>query len=145
MKLNIVPHPLPDVAAGDVLQVRHIIKRLELPEDYGAETTIQINRRAYYSTDEPTSVAAAVNQERQAANLPPLAELILPGGKPVWFAGEKAQGPVRLIAGEMVDGIHSAFYVGDLLTRVRSSPVEVAAAIQASGGHVLPIPEMLLV
>lgn len=142
MNLDIVPHPVPDFEAADVLQIRHIVKRLELPEEFGAETTVQINRTARYCTSMPASVALIVNQARQTGKLLPLSELTLPGGKPVWFAGEKAQGPVRLVAGELVDGVHSAYFVGDLLTRVRNSPEEVARVIHDAGGQVLPVPEL---
>ncbi|WHA39733.1 hypothetical protein [Agrobacterium larrymoorei] len=143
MNLDIVPHAIPDFQASDVLQIRHTVKRLELPEEFGAETTLQIGKVARYCTAMPATVASQVNLARESLGLPALVELILPGGKPVWLAGEKAQGPVRLIAGELVDGVHSAYFVGELLTRVRNTPEEVAAAIGAVGGQVLPIPELM--
>lgn len=143
MNLDIVPHAIPDFEASEVLQIRHTVKRLELPEEFGAETTLQIGKAARYCTAMPATVALQLNQAREAMGLPPLAELILPGGKPVWLAGEKAQGPVRLRAGELLDGVHSAYFVGELLTRVRSTPEEVAAVIGAAGGQVLAIPEFI--
>lgn len=143
MKLDIVPHQIPDFEASDVLQIRHIVKRLELPEEFAAETTVQIGKAARYSTTTPANVALVVNKAREKLGLSELSELVLPGGKPVWFAGEKAQGPVRLRAGELLDGVHSAYFIGELLTRVRSTPEDVAAVIEAAGGQVLSIPEIL--
>ncbi|OWK24144.1 hypothetical protein AJ87_24330 [Rhizobium yanglingense] len=76
----------------------------------------------------------AVNSVRKERGLLPLAQLTLPGGKPVFFAGEMAEGPIRLSSGEIGDGIHSAFAIGKLLTRVRDTPEEVAEVIKAAKG-----------
>jgi hypothetical protein len=143
MNLTIVPHPIADFDVADVLQIRYIVKKLELPEDVGAQTTIQIGANRRYSTDMPAAIVAAVNQQRAAMKLKPLSELTLPGGRPVWFAGESASGPVRLVAEELADGIHSAFSLGVIVTRVSDAPDEVAAVIGQAGGEVLPIPELV--
>ncbi len=134
MHLTVVPNPIDNIDGITIVHVRHIVKRLELPENYGAETRIQIGNSGYYCVEMPATVAARVSQERVAAGLRPLSELTLPGGKPVWFAGEQAVGPIHLSPGEIGDGIHSAFSVGDLVTRVRNMPDEVAAVIKAAGG-----------
>lgn len=133
MRLTIVPHQT-EINVGSISHVRHIVKRLELPEEFGAETRIQVGGKHYYCKERPTVVADLIDEARHADGRQALSRLTLPGGQPVWFAGEMAEGPVRLTSREIGDGIHSAFRIGDLLTRVRDMPDEVAEVIKAAKG-----------
>jgi hypothetical protein len=136
MALTIVPHPA-NILVGSISHIRHIVKRLELPEEYGAETKFQIGAKYHYCTEPPHIVVDLVDEARLASKQLPMATLTLPGGQPVWFAGELAEGPIKLLPGEIGDGIHSAFKIGDLLTRVRDMPDEVAEVIRAAGGKAI--------
>jgi hypothetical protein len=144
MRLTVVPNDVGDIDGRQVLHVRHIVKLLELPASYGAETRIQVGLNGLYCKEPPGSVVILVNQERLASGMLALSELTLPGGKPVWFAAEASEGPIYLEPIELGDGIHSVFQIGKMRTYVRNTPQEVAAIIKAGGGKVRPIPRLKL-
>ncbi|WP_206525589.1 hypothetical protein, partial [Mesorhizobium sp. Primo-B] len=82
------------------------------------------------------SVAGSVKLEQ-----PRLAQLHLPGGKPVWFNGEKASGPIFVPSTNLGDGCNSGFEMGNVRILVRESPEDVAKVIKEAGGEVLPLPK----
>jgi hypothetical protein len=85
--------------------------------------------------EDPEYVASAVQVE-----LPVLRQLKLPVGKPVWFNGQLARGPVRLLSNETGAGARSAFVIGGKKQRVANTHEEVAVVIASANGDVQPIP-----
>ncbi|PBB93235.1 hypothetical protein CK215_04465 [Mesorhizobium sp. WSM3864] len=72
---------------------------------------------------------------------PKLALLHLPGGKPVWFNGAKASGPIFIPSTDLGDGCNSGFEMGNTRILVNESPDLVAKVIKEAGGEVLPLPK----
>lgn len=75
------------------------------------------------------------------AELGTLTSLAMPDGSPVWFNGRKASGPYYVAPTHRARGVNSSFEIGNKLQYVSNPAEEVAAAIQATGGKVLPIRE----
>jgi hypothetical protein len=92
--------------------------------------------------DEPMVVKEDLGYVASAvqAELPVLRQLKLPVGKPVWFNGHLARGPVRLLSNETGAGARSAFVIDGKKQRVSNTHEEVAAVIASANGDVEPIP-----
>ncbi|MES0071826.1 hypothetical protein [Mesorhizobium sp. M0058] len=100
-----------------------------------ANTLVDWSMRSLVMEDS-ASIAALVK-----ADLPKLAQLHLPGGKPVWFNGEKASGPIFVPSTDLGDGCNSGFEMGNTRILVHESPEDVAKVIKEAGGEVLPLPK----
>lgn len=87
--------------------------------------------------DQPADVASRV-----AAEVKTFINLHQPGGKPVWFDGKKAQGPIFVPSTNSGSGVggqaKSALKIGGKVQYVNETPDEVYAAIKAQGGKAEP-------
>lgn len=72
-----------------------------------------------------------------------LGKLTMPDGTPVWFNGKNAEGPIA-VTSNMPAGTKSAFRLGSKAQPVTEGPEQVQAALKATGGTVLPIPDMTI-
>jgi hypothetical protein len=82
-------------------------------------------------------VAASVKAE-----IPSFISLMQPGGKPVWFDGAKATGPVFVSEAEKTPDksgkINSALIIANKKQFTANTPQEVYEAIKAQGGKAIP-------
>ncbi|ETA72322.1 MULTISPECIES: hypothetical protein [Mesorhizobium] len=87
--------------------------------------------------DQPQTIADAVHAEIKT-----FTSLNQPGGKPVWFDGAKASGPVPLSSVNrqpLKEGkANSALQIGNAVQLVNNSPQEVYKLISDMGGNAEP-------
>ncbi|MER8830376.1 hypothetical protein NKH73_29315 [Mesorhizobium sp. M0938] len=87
--------------------------------------------------DQPQTIADAVHAEIKT-----FTSLNQPGGKPVWFDGAKASGPVPLTSVNRLrlkEGkANSALQIGNAIQLVSNSPEEVFKLISDMGGNPEP-------
>lgn len=130
IELTLVLGPKALLDGTKVLRIRGAVKL----DDPAAKTRIDWDEPMVV-TEEPEFVAGKVGAE-----LPDLRQLSYITGKPVWFNGKKASGPLRLLSSEAVDGVRSAFMIGGKKQLVANTHEEVAAIIASAKGDVRPIP-----
>ena len=124
---------LVEIPANSVARVRQTEKDYDGPNgrsrvDWGSRTDL--------FNDMPAEIAADVHKE-----ISTFISLPQPGGKPVWFDGHKASGPVYVPPQKLPGSdaaINSALMIGSRVQYVRSTPDEVYEAIKAQGGNATP-------
>jgi hypothetical protein len=71
-----------------------------------------------------------------------IAQLIPPGGAPIWFDVKKAEGPIRTTPFERQDGVRSAMMLAGRQQYLSSSPPPKSARqLVGRGGAPLPLPD----
>ncbi|QPC92017.1 hypothetical protein [Mesorhizobium sp. INR15] len=120
------------IKATDIVRVR------QTEADLGEKGNSRVDGLIIpFYNDIPSAVATAVHAE--VASFISLAQ---PGGKPVWFNGAKASGPVPVAKVDQepmpYGQIRSALMIGDKIQYVNNTPDEVYNVILAQGGHAEP-------
>ncbi|TBD07654.1 hypothetical protein ELH24_37780 [Rhizobium ruizarguesonis] len=140
MKIDRVPHVGEETVDGTlVLYIRSFLPKADISPEYGAQTTLYLGKTPIYCKEAPDVVASMADTDRAAAGMLSLAQLHSANGWPIWFAGEKSEGPVHLYPGEIRDGVRSAFRVGELVSRVSETPEQVYALVKSKGGVAPPV------
>ncbi|MDS7597478.1 hypothetical protein [Agrobacterium tumefaciens] len=135
MKVTTYRHGPKDIEIADLLFVRNIIPVLEVPKDAQAFGKVQTKSDFVYTVEAGDELRQLADEERKT----PLSILKSPGNWSIYFAGEKASGPLQLYKSELRDGVQSAFRLGKIAIPVSNTPEDVAKVIKDAGGQVREI------
>jgi hypothetical protein len=91
-----------------------------------------------YVKEQPEAVAALIAATPEQRRT--LASLTMLNGQPLWFNGEKAQGPLPIPDSVRQSGARSGVKIGQKVQYVLNTHQEVAEVIGATEGDRLPIP-----